>query len=121
MKHKILIIIISLIVLALIAGTIIISQKQVDSFKLEDYTQIIEKHPSDKKVGVINNKNDAKKKAAEVWLEQKSTTKNRKIKVYYDKYNDCWYIKGLLKGDRLGWNTNIIIKSNGEVLAMWLE
>lgn len=132
MKNKAMIFMILGLVLAIIAGVIIMqfhSKKQTDvgTFELTKYQWEIENFPSDKNVGQVNDSDTAIEKAKELWIEEFSVIdgkpynpiNGRKIEVSYDSDEECWHINGTLKPDTLGGVPHAIIRKNGNVIAVW--
>ena len=85
--------------------------------------------PWTENIGPIANGEEAVKKAKEIWIRefyvpwgQGNTweeANGRPIDVYYDKSSDCWYLTGTLPKGYLGGTPNLIVQSDGEVLALW--
>ena len=120
-----LILIIALLLLLLYGWT----TYAVGEFSLQKYHWAIEQFPSTQNVGRIDNAKDAKEKAVSLWQEtfdtapdgsKKDPTENIiQILAYFDKENDCWYLRGRLPDNMVGWVPALLVKSNGEVLAVF--
>ena len=133
MKSRIIVLVAMGLVLAIIAGAIIVlfsSKKQLDAgeFSLANYQWEIETFPSDKNVGRVDDANVAVEKAKELWLDKFSMVNGqpynpvngRKIKVSYDSENDCWLINGTLPSNTKGSVPCALIQKDGKVLAIWM-
>jgi hypothetical protein len=131
MRKKILIAI-GCLTISIFCGIIIMifnSKKiNVPEFNLTDYNWEIEHFSSNKNVGQIDNANIAIEKAKELWLEiygmingePYDPTRGRKINVSFDSENDCWRIYGTLPSNVDGAVPQALIKSDGDVLAVWM-
>ena len=128
MKKKIFIVCSVLLLGAMLGGIIIfkgIQSNKAESFNLNDepyYLGAMRDFPSDKILGEIPTAKDAKEKAVSEWLNLFGVKiKDEKpYKVFYDKQNDIWLVKGSLKRGWVGGVAFIIMqKSDGKILAIW--
>jgi len=104
-----------------------ISPLQVGSFTLADYTQNIEKFPSEKVVGPITDAKQAKEKGTVALMDvfgEEKILGEKPIRVCYDENTDSWLVYGSLPPIpfMLGGVAKVIIRgSDGAVLALWHE
>ncbi len=131
MKKKFIIVTIVCVVIAILGGIVVLlfssNKPNVGQFDLSNYQWAIDKFPLDKNVGKVDNAETAIEKAKEVWIEKFNTINGetynpingKPIKVYFDSKNDCWYLHGALPKNWIGGVPGILIKSNGDVLAVW--
>ncbi len=98
-------------------------------FSVQKYQWAIEKYPSDQTVGAINNAKEAKEKAVLLWRKEFNTAPDgspqdpmeniEQIHAWFDAENDCWLVRGDLPDNMVGWVPALIVKSNGDVLALF--
>ncbi|MBQ8267699.1 MAG: hypothetical protein IJZ21_04870 [Clostridia bacterium] len=70
----------------------------------------------------------ALQKADELFIEtfgEETMEDEKPYQAFYDKENDCWYVKGTfhqnLFGTKKGGVAKVIFDSEGNVLALWHE
>lgn len=93
----------------------------VGSFSVAEYCWEIEHFSTSKNVGVIENSNVATEKAKELWSEKFSLSDNIATEVAWDSENECWHINSLPPMNTLGGIYHVIIRENGDVIALWLD
>ncbi len=93
----------------------------VQPFDLEMYQYQVMTFSCDTNVGEIKTSEDLLEKAMQIWEKEfqniRQTTKN--IEVFYDAENNCWCAKGVLRKNQLGGTPYVLVKQNGDVLAVW--
>ena len=101
----------------------------VISFNLQEF--IIENNIDYKyfcNVGKINSPIDAVEKAKQIWDKEfgeiggtyNDPTGGRKIEIAFDENSDCWLLTGTLPEDTFGTVPIALIKSNGDVMAIYM-
>ena len=123
-KKRFLSIAIVLILLLLVGGGLCLllkKDKTVGSFMLTDYSDFIERFPSEKMVGRIDSVQTAMEKAEVVWKEiYGDEVKDVKpYKASFDDKNRVWLIEGTLRKKMVGGVPHILIQEDGRVLAIW--
>ena len=101
----------------------------VQEFELSGMLAYVEVYPWSENIGPIANGEEAVEKAQEIWLREFYARYNienpwedgTQIAVYYDKSSDCWYLTEDLPEDTVGTVAHLIVRSDGEVLALWHE
>jgi hypothetical protein len=128
----------TLVVLAITVGTVVLMynpKKEPDvvyigSFHLSEYQRDIDSFPMERNVGNVEDYLTAAERAKEIWIEifgtesngePRDPTRGRPVLVYYDADNECWLVRGTLppNPNLLGGAPYTIIRSDGEVLAVW--
>jgi hypothetical protein len=128
----------TLTVLAITVGTVVLiynPKKEPDvvyigSFHLSEHQRDIDSFPLERNVGNMEDCLTAAERAKEIWIEVFGTefngeprdpTRGRPVVVYYDDDNECWLVCGTLPPNPflLGGVPYTIIRSDGEVLAVW--
>lgn len=111
--------------------------EEVSAFSLEDYQKELELFAVDKNIGSIISLDDVAHKAQTVWNEKFSIVTltgfhapnpGTEIEVFFDAKEECWLVRGTapqgpFPPDTAGWLgsvPNIIIRENGDILAIWL-
>jgi len=97
------------------------------AFKLAEYQWAVDAFPYDANVGQIESAETAAERALSVWAKAffgiynkpYEYDKDRAIEVLYDIENDCWFVHGTLPRWFVGGVPNSIIRSDGNVLAVW--
>ena len=114
-----------------------VKPEEVGEFSLEDYQEEIILFPCDRNIGSVESLDDVTYKAQTAWNERFCVTtiaglhipnSGEGIEVLYDTEEQCWLVKGTAPQDPLppgaaGWTgyiPHVIIKPNGDVVAMWL-
>lgn len=96
---------------------------KVSDFDISEYSECIERFPSDRNVGPVDDAYTAREKARMVWAEmwgKEAVTRCRPHVVSYDPENEVWLVKGTLPKGKLGGVDYILIeKSTGDVIAVW--
>jgi hypothetical protein len=129
MKNKVIILVAMCLALLALVGTIIMllglkkspSIEEFDlvgEFDLKNYQKFLDESESNSNVGEINDARTAIEIAKEIF-EKFGVTNELPIKAYYDLNSDCWLLHGTLPKKTYGGVTHIIIKSNGDILAIW--
>ncbi len=127
MKKNVLIIGAIILALLFVWGTVrLISNQsqsvQVGSFDVNDYSDYIERFPSEEILGATMDGKTAKEKAEALLLEiyGKSVKSKRPYGVSFDEKNRVWLVQGSLPKNRDGGVPHILIReSDGRVLAVW--
>ena len=114
------------LIIALVGGGVYMiflkKTETVDSFKLTDYSDFIERFPSEKILGSIDSAQTVKEKAETIWLDiYGNSVKDKKpYNVFFDEQNQVWLVQGTLQKNCDGGVPHILIqKSDGKVLAVW--
>lgn len=125
MKKNVLIISAIILALLFVWGTVrLISNQpvQVGSFDVNDYSNYIERFPSEEILGAIMDGKTAKEKAESLLLEMygKSVKSKKPFGVAFDEKNRVWLVEGSLPENCDGGVPHILIReSDGKVLAVW--
>lgn len=101
----------------------------VKSFKMDDYKKEIDEFGPmfNKNKGTeIKTREDAIENAKKLWKDCLKFEENEKYPlaydVSYDAANDCYLVRANVTNEKiLGGGASLIIKSNGEVIALWGE
>jgi len=96
--------------------------KTVGTFSLTDYSDFIERFPSEIVLGSIDSAQLAREKAETVWIDiYGESVKDRKpYHVDFDDESQVWLVQGSLPKHRDGGVPHILIqRSDGKVLAVW--
>ncbi len=101
----------------------------IGEFKIEDYKKEIEEFGplfNKNKGADIKTREDAIEDAKKLWKDCLKFEENEKYpltyKVSYDDENDCYLVRANVMAENiLGGGASLIIKSNGEVIALWGE
>lgn len=96
-------------------------------FSLSDYEEFIELFPCDKVVEPIQGRQDAKTKGLNLIMEEfgelngkpYDPLKYSKLATYYDSETECWLIQGLSHPELTSEEPGVIIRQNGDVLAIF--
>lgn len=98
------------------------------SFELSDYSDCIDdpNFQDDKNYGEITNYKTAAKIGNEIFAERFEESKSslflwRGCAVKYDSNNSAWYVRTFIIAPVFGGAHDVIISSNGDVLAVWGE
>lgn len=114
-----------------------VSPEEVSVFYLGDYQKELELFAVDENIGPIISLDDVAYKAQTAWNERFSTVTltgfhapnpGTGIEVFFDAKEECWLVRGTapqgpFPPDTAGWLgsvPNIIIRENGDILAIWL-
>lgn len=94
-----------------------------DRFELDDYRAEIEQFPSDEVMGIIENIDDAVKKAKALF-EQNYENEHALVfyAVYFDKNENAWMVRRSIPKlfSSFGGETDVIFNGDdGKVIAMW--
>ena len=128
---KIIIILASVFVVISVAFVVIVSGylsgngAEVQKFDLDNYDSYLVEFSSNLVYEEIKDANDAKAIAEYVWKDKFNISflDNKPYKVFYDEESDTWFVKGTLKAlpyqAVVGGVPNIIVHSDGRVLAVW--
>jgi len=118
-----------ILIIVLVVGTSIYLLKQKDDtdtatiheFSLDGYRTYLERFSSDRTVEPITNIDEAKRAALNVWLEVygEDVTNKQPYIVFYDAAEKTWLVEGSLKSGYDGGVPYILIREDGEVLAVW--
>ncbi len=136
MKKKYIVLCIALVLasISLMLSVLFLLQKIEDNKELEvgefDLTYFqweIETFPYEKNVGPIDNADVAIEKARSVWLERYGNNKYLhdnfdkwgRFQVDWDPLEECWYVHSVPPPDWVGGVSNVIIRKNGDVIAVW--
>ncbi len=97
-------------------------EETIGIFRLSDYSDPIERFPSEKILGPINSSQVAKKEAEVVWMEiyGESIKTKKPYEVLFDEANQVWLVQGTLPKNIDGGVPYMLIqKLDGKVLAIW--
>ena len=97
-------------------------KEKIKEFSLNEYSDYIQRFPSDRKTDTVETAKMAKVEAEKIWVEiYGEQVKNRKpYNVFYDNKSGVWLIKGSLRNGEDGGVPYILIrKLDGRVLAVW--
>lgn len=102
---------------------------KIRPFSLNEYSHIVETYQEQQNVGNVSNANDAIKVSKRLWSNkygringiEYDITRGNEILVFFDRRNDCWCVKGTLNDNQMGCVPVAIIKTNGTVLAVFME
>ena len=107
------------------------NQVVVQDFEMSDMQGYVDVYPWAENIGPITSGEEAVEKAKEIWVREFCSLYNRgntweeagghPIDVYYDNSSDCWYLTEVLPADMVGAVAHLIVRSDGEVLALWHE
>jgi len=74
-------------------------------------------------IGIIDNAQTAIERAKGLWRDiyggEPSFNESYTVRVFYDAREDCWYLYSELPEGMLGSAPHIIVRSNGDVIAVW--
>lgn len=102
----------------------------IEDFKIADYAWGIKNFPTWGKLEAIEGVEDAAQKGIDLWVKHLTIHEERvqydpingePIIVAYDEEADCWLIKGTLPPNVSGAVPTAIIRSNGEIVAVWMS
>ncbi len=101
----------------------------VIDFDLKNYQWEIDNFHIEENLGEISSPATATKKAKSLWTKTFNGVdkplfdlgKTKEFQVAFDTSNGCWHIYGEAIPDTLGGTPHAIIKTDGEVLAVWIE
>ena len=96
---------------------------------MSKYKWAIERYQTNKNVGRVDSKKDAVQKAKSLWLEAEFVDEeqltewiaNQKIEVECDPQEEFWHIYRVFDPYVIGGKTHAIIRTSGEVMAVWVE
>ena len=102
---------------------------EVESFELE--TLKLENNitfDDQRNVGPIKDAVNAVEKAKKLWDEDFGVvngkyydpTNGRKVEIYFDENNSCWFLSCVFSEEAFESVPMALIKSNGDVLAVWM-
>lgn len=98
----------------------------VERFDLADYQEYIDRYSTTMTVGEINDRKTAVQEASNIFLEMfgEDAANYETYWVGFDSNHDVWYIAALAADPSsgaivFGGGPEALIKSNGEVLAVW--
>lgn len=97
----------------------------VYSFQLSDYEWELKNCAYDQNVGPVLDKDTAIKKAKELWVKEfgpYDPEKEGGVVVSFDEKNDCWRVNGTSHNEGKNFDggvPEVLIKTDGTVLAMW--
>lgn len=102
---------------------------KIRSFSLNEYSDVVETYEEQHNVGNVNNASVAINVSKRLWSNkygringiEYDITRGNEILVYFDNRNDCWCVKGTLNDNELGCVPGAIIKTDGTVLAVFME
>ena len=102
---------------------------KIQAFSLNEYSDVVETYEEQHKVGAVNNASVAISISKRLWSHKYGRidgvkydiTRGNEILVYFDNKNDCWCVKGTLNDNELGCVPCAIIKTDGTVLAVFME
>ena len=99
---------------------VICSVGDVASFSLEDFSDEIQMHPSDRSVGEVATASQMKTKSLEVLTDVYGYDVYFRFPfcVYFDEENQAWLMRGSFFFEESG-PCIIISKADGKVLAVW--
>lgn len=128
---KILLLICSCVLLigGIVVTCTIIQKNKVDSFNLSDYKKYINSYYYNNNVikfrlDPITSSENLKMQAEAIWIKSlgEEIVQNRKpFAVFYDSENDAWLVEGTLPPNYMGGGPHLIVLSDGEVLAAWID
>lgn len=120
-----------LIILGLICVCILVSalsriyeNKPLQSFSIEEYSEVIQEYSYDYSFGEITSASEAKKYAEKLWLELYGLDVicEKPYCVSFDPEADVWLVEGDIPEGVFGGVAKILIqKSTGNVIAVWHE
>lgn len=120
MKKTIALLILMCTVIILISCSI--SSKKIESFSLAEYNDCIEEFSVDISYNMhIETRDDAVKIAEQLFAKEfgESAYSRRPYIVSYDGENKVWLVQGTLPKGMFGGVPYLLIKENGEVIAIW--
>ena len=108
--------------------------EMVGEFSLDDYQDTIEIFSTDKNIGPVEDLDDVTEKAQILWNEKfpfggsDGPNPGDGIEVFFDSENACWLVRGTAPEGPFppgvaGWTgavPNIIIRENGDIVAIWM-
>lgn len=101
-------------------------QNTVQTFDLADYQEVLSAHPSDLIVEEIRNQKHAEEAATVIFIDVLGidTTNYDSYWVEYDPNNNVWHVAAFVTNPAnsvvtFGGCPEVLIRSNGEVLAVW--
>lgn len=99
------------------------SNSEVESFDMAEFQMVLTQFASAKKVEEIHDADTAAHQAEKIWVEMfgQRVLDKKPYQVFFDSTNDVWLIKGTLPGNYFGGVPYALIRSDGDVLAVWHE
>lgn len=99
----------------------LIEDNSVGSFTIDDYSYYVQHFEVDIITSPITSRKDACNIAVSIWKEEFNIVdrKTKPCKVYFDPNNEVWLVRGNSSCFSLGGVPNVLIRSNGAVLAVW--
>lgn len=95
----------------------------VRPFELMNYARMMEEFPSERTVQPISSAKEAKAAAEAIWLETygDAIQDEKPYWVYRDEDAGAWFVTGSVPYGHFGGAACILLKDNGQVLAVWHE
>ena len=120
MKKYIAIFVIIFVCIAIVSG-ILLSVQCTWTFSLADYSEMMDKFPSDLELGAIDTSADALAAAEQVWTSIYGQSINNKIpyRVSFDEEEQVWLVRGSYFFVFPGGPHILIRQEDGRVLAVW--
>lgn len=107
------------------------SKYEIQEFSVTDYLSDTKNRPIIRNVGEIQDVNSVVEIAQHLWTAKfgifgDDPNPGEDVEVFFDETENCWLIKGTLPQlsddeDWLGAIPHVILRSNGDLLAIWMD
>lgn len=100
---------------------VLYEENQVRNFSLESYEYYIEEFATDEKAEPIHTVKEAKATAKKLWVPIYGSDVKymRPYIISFDEKNKVWHIEGSLSEWKAGGVPHLLVKEDGDVIAIW--